>query len=65
MLALALRLGKTIGEIGALPSRELSEWQAYFRLQAKADGTAPKDKKSQLRELLDAEALGGLRSSRR
>jgi hypothetical protein len=64
MLALALRLGKTIGEIGALPSRELAEWMAYFRLQAKTAGTVPKDKASQLRELLDAGALDGLRSRR-
>jgi hypothetical protein len=65
MLALALRLGKTIGEIGALSSRELAEWMAYFRLAAKADGAAPKDKESQLRDLLDADALAGLKSRRR
>ncbi len=53
-----------------MPSRDLAEWMAYFRLAAKAaDGpppdTAPPDKESQLRDLLDAEALDGLRARRR
>ena len=32
MFRLALRLGKTLGEIGKMPASELFEWMAFFNL---------------------------------
>lgn len=33
MHALAVRLGKTLGEIGEMPYAELISWVAYFELK--------------------------------
>ena len=35
MFALADRLGKTLGEIGAMPVDEFNGWLAYFALKTK------------------------------
>jgi hypothetical protein len=32
-MRLALRLGKTMGEINQMPSAEVSEWMAFFRVE--------------------------------
>lgn len=38
MFHLALKLGKTVGEIRQMPASEFLEWAAYLNLQAKGKG---------------------------
>lgn len=53
----------TVAELGRrLSARELTEWQAFFQIEAAAGEPTPKSEETQLRDLLDNRALEGLRA---
>lgn len=38
LFAVAETLGRTIGELGSMPSEEFDYWMAYLRVKAEASG---------------------------
>ena len=42
MFRLALALGKTLGELSAMPSSELTEWAAFYLWEQGGAATQPK-----------------------
>ena len=51
MFDLALKLGKTVGEIQQMPAAELQEWKVYSRILTEEAANADLDNKAQLQML--------------